>query len=73
MPNSPSAGARVTSVAYKLLKFLVDTHLSKESVASAGFVRYEKVRDIVSRFEKGEDYLFNRVWVLVLLHKWNSQ
>lgn len=55
------------------LKFLVDTHLSKASVESAGFVKYEKVREIVSRFEKGEDYLYNRVWVLILLHKWNSQ
>ena len=55
------------------LKFLVDKHLSKTSIESAGFVKYEKVRDIVKRFEKGEDYLFNRIWVLILLHKWNSQ
>jgi asparagine synthase (glutamine-hydrolysing) len=54
------------------LKFLVDTYLSKSSVEGAGFVKYEKVRDIVSRFEKGEDYLFNRIWALILLHKWNS-
>ena len=54
------------------LKFLVDTYLSKACIESAGFVRYEKVQDIVSRFEKGEDYLFNRIWALILLHKWNS-
>ena len=55
------------------LKFLVDKHLSKTSIESAGFVKYEKVRDLVKRFEKGEDFLFNRIWVLILLHKWNSQ
>ena len=55
------------------LKFLVDKHLSKESIESAGFVKYEKVRDLVSRFEKGQDFLFNRIWVLILLHKWNAQ
>jgi len=55
------------------LKFLVDKHLSKSSVEGAGFVKYEKVRDLVGRFEKGQDFLFNRIWVLILLHKWNSQ
>jgi asparagine synthase (glutamine-hydrolysing) len=55
------------------LKFLVDKHLSKASVESAGFVKYEKVRDLVKRFEKGQDFLFNRIWALILLHKWNSQ
>lgn len=55
------------------LKFLVDKYLSKASIESAGFVKYEKVHEIVSRFEKGQDFLFNRIWVLILLHKWNSQ
>ncbi len=55
------------------LKSLVDKFLSKESIEGAGFVKYEKVKDIVNRFENGQDYLYNRVWVLILLHKWNSQ
>jgi asparagine synthase (glutamine-hydrolysing) len=54
------------------LKFLIDKYLCKASIEGAGFMKYGKVRDIVSRFEKGEDYLFNRIWVLILLHKWNS-
>lgn len=54
------------------LKFLIDKYLSKESIESAGFVKYEEVAKMVNRFEKGEDYLFNRIWVLVLLHKWNA-
>ena len=55
------------------LKFLIDNYLSKTSIESAGFVKYEKVHELVKRFEKGEDYLFNRLWVLILLHKWESQ
>jgi asparagine synthase (glutamine-hydrolysing) len=55
------------------LKFLVDKYLSKQSIESAGFVKYDKVKEIVRRFEKGQDFLFNRIWVLILLHKWNSQ
>ena len=55
------------------LKYLVDKHLCKESVESAGFVNYPVVKDLITRFEQGEDYLFNRVWVLLLLHKWNAE
>lgn len=55
------------------LKFLIDNYLSKASVDSAGFVKYEKVQHLLTRFEKGEDYLFNRIWALLLLHKWNAQ
>jgi len=54
------------------LKFLRDKYLSKECVEGAGFVKYEPVRKLVSRFEKGEDFLFNRIWALILLHKWNT-
>jgi len=54
------------------LKFLVDRYLSKASIESAGFVKYEKVKDLVNRFEKGQDFLFNRIWALIQLHKWNS-
>ena len=55
------------------LKFLIDNYLSKSCVESAGFVKYEEVSKVVNRFKKGEDYLFNRIWALILLHKWNSQ
>ncbi|MCW3127617.1 MAG: asnB [Bacteroidetes bacterium] len=52
------------------LKYLIDNFLSKESIEQAGFVHYDKVAELKLRFEKGEDYLFNRLWALVLLHKW---
>ena len=52
------------------LKYLIDDYLSKESIENAGFVHYPKVAQLKLRFEKGEDYLFNRLWALVLLHKW---
>jgi asparagine synthase (glutamine-hydrolysing) len=52
------------------LKYLIDDYLSKESIEQAGFVNYNKVAEIKLRFEKGEEYLFNRLWALVLLHKW---
>jgi asparagine synthase (glutamine-hydrolysing) len=54
------------------LKFLVDRYLSKQSIENAGFVKYEKVHNVLTRFESGQDYLFNRVWALILLHKWHG-
>jgi asparagine synthase (glutamine-hydrolysing) len=52
------------------LKYLIDDYLSKASIEQAGFVNYDRVIKIIDRFEKGEDYLFNRLWALILLHKW---
>ncbi len=52
------------------LKYLLDRYLSKESVEEAGFVKYDQVASLLSRFEAGEDYLYNRLWALMLLHKW---
>lgn len=55
---------------HKDLKYLLDTHLSQTSVEQAGFVKYEQVASLLRRFEAGEDYLYNRLWALMLLHKW---
>jgi len=54
----------------KDLKFLIDTHLSHESVENAQLVNWEYVEHLKSRFFAGEDYLNNRIWVLLILHKW---
>lgn len=52
------------------LKYLLDTYLSKANVEQAGFVKYDQVAALLHRFEGGEDYLYNRLWALMLLHKW---
>ena len=52
------------------LKYLIDRYLSKECIEKCGFVHYSKVEQLKSRFENGEEYLFNRIWALILLHKW---
>ena len=59
---------------YKWLKkdlhYLIETYLSEEMLAKCAVVKPEKVKQLLSRFEKGEDFLYNRIWALVLLHKW---
>lgn len=52
------------------LKFMVDDNLSKANIESAGLVNYHNVKNLLDRFNNGEDYLFTRVWALVILHEW---
>ncbi|MCS7004307.1 MAG: asparagine synthase (glutamine-hydrolyzing) [Cytophagales bacterium] len=51
------------------LKGIVMHYLSEENVIACGAVRYHIVKNLLERYFKGEDYLYNRIWVLVLLHQ----
>lgn len=52
------------------LDYLIKDNLSKESVESVGLVHFNQVQSLLSRFNKGESYLFTRIWSLVVLHAW---
>jgi len=54
----------------KDLRFMIDQYLSRDSVEKLGLFRYEKVKHLVDSFLKGQDHLYNRVWVLIIVHKW---
>jgi asparagine synthase (glutamine-hydrolysing) len=55
------------------LHYLIDNYLNVEIIQACGVVKYDEVEKILQRFEAGEDYLYNRLWVLILLHKWLSE
>lgn len=55
------------------LHYLIDNYLSEEVITKYGVVNYAVVKQLIQRFEKGEGYLYNRLWVLILLHKWLQQ
>lgn len=55
------------------LRFLIDTYLNKEIVESCQLVHYEKVKQLIEFFDKGQNHLYARIWALVLLHKWVSE
>jgi len=55
------------------LHYLIDKYLSEERVIQCGVVKPEKVKRLLTRFAAGEDFLYNRIWALVLLHKWMSE
>lgn len=52
------------------LHYLIDNYLNEEVISTYGVVHYSVVKQLVQRFEKGEGFLYNRLWVLILLHKW---
>lgn len=52
------------------LRHLVNKYTSKEIIESAGFVDYKKVHELKEQYFGGKDYLYNRVWAIVVLHNW---
>ncbi len=52
------------------LKYLIDTYLSDDMIAEAGLFNADFVRSLRNDFFAGKDYLYNRVWVMIVLHKW---
>ncbi|MDA3910678.1 MAG: asparagine synthase (glutamine-hydrolyzing) [Bacteroidales bacterium] len=51
------------------LKYLIDTYLSKAMIEKHGVVHYEAVESLKNKFLQGTDYLYNRIWVLIVLHQ----
>lgn len=53
------------------LRFLIDDYLSESLVNQLGIVNYSEVEKLKKRFFKNkENYLYQRIWVLICLHKW---
>lgn len=52
------------------LRFLIDENLSKEVIEKYGFVNFEYVEELKKEFFNGKDYYYNRIWLLIVLHKW---
>ena len=52
------------------LNYLITENLSKASIESAGIVKFEYVQQLLKRFNNGEDYLFTRIWAVIVLHFW---
>lgn len=44
-------------------------YLEKYQLEKTGLFNLSYVRDLVDRFYKGEDYLYNRLWILIVLQR----
>jgi asparagine synthase (glutamine-hydrolysing) len=51
-------------------KYLLDRYLDKGTIQQAGFVKFSVVEKLIQRFLSGEDFLYNRIWSLIVLHRW---
>lgn len=55
------------------LRYLIDDFLSEESIERAGLFNKKYVIKLKEDFLKGKDFLFNRVWVIIVMHKWYTE
>jgi len=52
------------------LKYLIDDYLNEATIREYGIVYPEYVKELLEQFHGGKDYLYNRLWLLVILHWW---
>ena len=51
------------------LYYLIEKYLTKSAIEQTNFLNYQYINEIILRFNKGEDYLYNRIWSLINLQK----
>jgi len=54
------------------LAFLIDDYLSEQKVNSLGLVHWAIVKELIAKFRGGQHHLYNRIWLLIVLHQWFS-
>lgn len=54
----------------KEMKFLIDVYLDEAVVKKHGFVDSGKVQNLINQYLSGTEYIFNRLWLLIVLHHW---
>jgi asparagine synthase (glutamine-hydrolysing) len=70
--HRPKLGFSVPLVSWlrNELRDWIDMYLSKASVEQVGLVKFEAIQPTIKSFINGQDYLYHRIWVLIVLHKW---
>jgi asparagine synthase (glutamine-hydrolysing) len=51
------------------LRYLLDKYLNRDVVEAVGAVDYYIVESLFRQFLSGQEYLYNRLWALVVLHQ----
>ncbi len=52
------------------LSYLVEKYTSKNIIEKHNLLRYMEVEKIKNSYSAGNDYLFNRLWAIIVLHWW---
>ncbi|MDQ2863702.1 MAG: asparagine synthase C-terminal domain-containing protein, partial [Bacteroidota bacterium] len=50
--------------------YLVENYTSKKIIEKYNFLNYRAIEELKIRYNSGQDYLFNRLWVIIVLHWW---
>ena len=53
----------------KYISDLIIKYLDKNTITTFGIVKYDEVVKLINLFRSGHDYLYNRIWALIILHK----
>lgn len=51
------------------LSYLISDYLNSDIIARYGIVNYAEVQKLIKKFNAGHGYLYNRLWALIVLHK----
>lgn len=72
MFNRPKQGFAIPLEKWlnKELRYLIEENLSKEIIEKYKIINFESADLLIKRFLKGKSYLYNRIWILIVLHKW---
>jgi asparagine synthase (glutamine-hydrolysing) len=57
----------------KDLRYLIDKYLDQQIVDECGLVYSSQVEKLKQAFFNGKDFLYNKLWTLILLHKWYTE
>jgi asparagine synthase (glutamine-hydrolysing) len=70
--NRPKKGFDIPLAKWlrKELKSLITDNLNEGVIKKYDVVDGAQVNELLARFDNGADYLFNRIWLLIVLHKW---
>lgn len=52
------------------LKYLLDTYTSPDVIEKYNVVNAEAVKKLKRDYQNGKDYLYNRLWLIIVLHWW---
>ena len=55
------------------LNYLIDKFLNKSTVERYMIADYNAIERLINRYRKGESYLYNRIWALIILFKFLSK
>ena len=57
----------------KDLNYLLEDYLNERVIRQAGIVEYSQVKQLKEQFLAGNNYFYNRLWVLIVLHRFLSK